>query len=232
MRAMMEYKRFLQKNLNNLSDYEKKISRLILENFSEVANTVSAKGQRGKYISDLVNKNRDVQPDLGEIDSTSQDQSATFSRLTKISIGNFRGFSDEHSLEFKTPYTFVYGPNGTGKSSLCEALEYCLIGSISEADAKRIPTQEYIKNAYSNKSSDPILIGIDQSGKEAKVTPNQQAYEFCFVEKNRIDGFARVSANTPQAQQSRLAALFGLEEFNSFVSQFNESITMLICSQN
>lgn len=60
------------------------------------------------------------------------------------------------------------------------------------------------------------------NGIEVKADP--RSFEFCFIEKNRIDGFARVAANTPAAQQTRLAALFGLEEFNTFAMQFNDSL--------
>lgn len=226
MQAQVEYKKFLQKNLDQFSEYEKRIAKLILENFSQVVETTSARGQRGKFLVTLFDKHRDISSDLNNIVSDlSQNESFPIKKLTKIDIQNFRGFSDKQSLEFKTPYTFVYGPNGTGKSSLCEALEYCLTGSINEADAKRIPIAEYIKNSITGKISEPALLAENQNGEIVQAKSDQQVYEFCFVEKNRIDGFARVSANTPNAQQMRLAALFGLEEFNSFVNNFNESLS-------
>ncbi|MEM5433551.1 MULTISPECIES: AAA family ATPase [Cupriavidus] len=145
-------------------------------------------------------------------------------RLTKVEVEHFRGFSERHSFEFKNPYTFVYGPNGTGKSSLCEALEYGLLASIHEAESKRIPVSDYIRNATSRKSAKPVLYGDTAEEKGIEVKADPRTFEFCFIEKNRIDGFARVAANTPAAQQARLAALFGLEEFNAFATQFNESL--------
>ena len=111
-----------------------------------------------------------------------------------------------------------------GKSSLCEALEYGLLGSIHEAESKRIAVADYVKNAVTKKRGKHELFGDTAALKGAKLTPDANRYEFCFIEKNRIDGFARVAANTPAAQQLRLAALFGLEEFNTFATQFNESI--------
>ncbi|MGF3860388.1 AAA family ATPase [Salmonella enterica] len=35
----------------------------------------------------------------------------------------------------------IYGPNGTGKSSFCEALEYTLLGNVAEAESKRFRNQ-------------------------------------------------------------------------------------------
>ncbi len=51
----------------------------------------------------------------------------------------------------------LIGPNGTGKSCFCEALEYTLLGSINEAESKRIDIEQYIKNLNTGISEQPIL---------------------------------------------------------------------------
>lgn len=56
------------------------------------------------------------------------------------------------------------------------------------------------------------------------MTASPNSYHFCFIEKNRIDGFARISANTPSNQTQLLSVLLGLEDFNSYVSGFTENI--------
>jgi recombinational DNA repair ATPase RecF len=223
-KSLSEFKRFLSKEQATLTEYEKKLARLILDNFSSVESKGTAAGGRGVLIAKLITKAGDNAPsDLNIVADTTSDDSNKITRLSGIKIQDFRGFSNEQSLEFKNPYTFVYGPNGTGKSSLCEALEYSLLGSINEADAKRIDVPSYIKNSITKKSKNPVLTGVTASGKSIVVQADPKSYEFCFIEKNRIDGFARVAANTPQAQQARLAALFGLEDFNAFSTQFNEN---------
>lgn len=224
-KSLAEFKRFLAKSAPTLSDHEKKLANLMLEGFNEIAAVGTAGGRRGRVLAKLIVEKGDAAPPALEIkaDEANANQSEIV-RLTKVTVEHFRGFSDKHTFEFKNPYTFVYGPNGTGKSSLCEALEYGLLGSIHEADSKRIPVSDYIRNATSRKSAKPALYGdtAKETGVEVKADP--RSFEFCFIEKNRIDGFARVSANTPAAQQARLAALFGLEEFNAFATQFNESL--------
>nr|WP_315168558.1 AAA family ATPase [uncultured Deefgea sp.] len=224
-KSLSEFKRFLKKSAPTMSDYEKKLVNLILDGFDEIAASSTAGGKRGKILAGLIVKKGDAVSSELKIDTDEErTQESQVIRLNKVIVENFRGFSDKQAFEFKNPYTFVYGPNGTGKSSLCEALEFGLLGSIHEADSKRIPTLEYIKNAISKKTGTPILYGDTLNAKNVVINPDPGTFEFCFIEKNRIDGFARVAANTPSAQQTRLAALFGLEEFNAFATQFNESI--------
>ena len=47
---------------------------------------------------------------------------------------------------------------------------------------------------------------------------------FCFVEKNRIDSFSRIAAKSHGQKTELIAALFGMDEFNEFVGNFNEAI--------
>ncbi len=214
-----------------MSEHERKLANLILGEFANVSSAGTASGRRGKLLAKLiVEKGESVSSEpVTETDETQAAKNEVV-RLKKLTVQNFRGFSDPQTFEFLNPYTFVYGPNGTGKSSLCEALEYALLGSIHEAESKRIPVADYIRNAVTRKSGMPILHADTPQALDIALQPDLRRFEFCFIEKNRIDGFARVAANTASAQQARLAALFGLDEFNTFATQFNETIdTYLDC---
>lgn len=225
LKSYSEFKRFLIKSNASMSEYERKLANLMLSGFTEISASGSAGGRRGKVLARLIIEKGDTaSSELSiETDVVSANENSIF-RLDRMFVEHFRGFSEKQVFEFKNPYTFVYGPNGTGKSSLCEALEYGLLGSIHEAESKRIPVSDYIRNAISKKSKKPLIFGTTSKSKDVAITADPGNFEFCFIEKNRIDGFARVAANTPSAQQARLAALFGLEEFNTFATQFNESI--------
>lgn len=205
-----------------LSDHEAKLINLILGDFDAIKALGTVRGRRGSHIAALIEKHGDTAPtkiDVAQLQASGGSQG--IQRLQRITVKAFRGFTEEHTFEFKTPYTFVYGPNGTGKSSFCEALEFCLLGYITEANARRIDISSYAVNAYAGRMQPPVLAGLDAKAKEAKVSADARFYEFAFIERNRIDGFARISANTPAAQQERLATLFGLEEFHRFVTDFN-----------
>lgn len=206
-------------------DYEKKLINLILDHFDEVVECGTAQGKRGQLLNDLIqSEGASVSASLPLSKSGHSPKTYPFSRLKSLDIADFRGFSHEETIQLDKNYTFVYGPNGSGKSSFCEAIEYALLGYIDEAIARRIDIGEYISNTFTGTKRPPILRAVNDVGDEVEVAANPSLYNFCFIEKNRIEDFGRISANTPDAKQNLLAAVFGLSEFNDFVGNFTRNI--------
>ena len=116
-------------------------------------------------------------------------RATSISRLKSLKVGPFRGFARQEVFDLDSPLTLVYGPNGTGKSSFSEALEYGLLGSVDEAHNKRISTQDYLKNAHVNRFEAPVIEALDRQGEQRQITANETLFRFCFVEKNRINNF-------------------------------------------
>ncbi|MCI5159501.1 MAG: hypothetical protein D3906_13925, partial [Candidatus Electrothrix sp. AUS1_2] len=143
-------------------------------------------------------------------------------RIDELVIGPFRGFTRKEKFTLRNKYAFIYGPNGSGKSSFCEGLEYALLGDIEEASAKRIKLQDYIRNTEENWAETPEAYTID-NGEKKKIQQDQSLYRFSFIEKNRIDKFARLAASSPGQQKDRIATLFGLDAFSTFVDGFTEN---------
>jgi ABC-type branched-subunit amino acid transport system ATPase component len=54
--------------------------------------------------------------------------------------------------------TLIYGANGTGKSSFFEALEVSMLGTISEAQLKRVEQRLYCNNARLKHHDAPVLL--------------------------------------------------------------------------
>jgi DNA sulfur modification protein DndD len=152
-------------------------------------------------------------------------QLITISQLNKMSVGPFRGFARQEVFDLGSRLVLIYGPNGTGKSSFCEALEYSLLGNVIEAENRRFPDQsEYLKNAYVNQFREPSITGKDEKENVIEITPNEGLFRFCFVEKNRIDSFSRIAAHPPAKQTELISILFGLESFTEFVRNFTNEI--------
>jgi len=50
-------------------------------------------------------------------------------RIKKLKISGFRGFVRERPIDLSKPVTILYGDNAQGKSSVLNAIEWCLFGS-------------------------------------------------------------------------------------------------------
>lgn len=206
-----------------LSDVDRKLINLLVANFEMLLPLGTAKGARAKAIGQLITKNHEVLPsDPPDLQLNCPGETEKFGRIAELRIGPFRGFTTSESFVFDKKYTFIYGPNGSGKSSFCEGLEYALLGSIEEAGSKRIPLEEYVQNAQKSYSIPPKAYALDANNQMVEISRNPAAYRFAFIEKNRIDGFARITAATQGVQKDRIATLFGLDAFSDFVDGFTD----------
>ena len=208
----------------NLSEHERKLLNLILSNFSVLVPLSTAGALRAKKLKELIYEQRETLSGTYESSlAGAATDAGSLHKLIALEIpGPFRGFSQPEQFVFNKACTIVYGPNGSGKSSFFEALELSLVGEIEEANAKRISTEIYIVNDLSKQSSLPLVKASDAEGKEMAILSSPPAYGFCFIEKNRIEKFARISATTEHEQTARIAALFGLDDFNRFVNDFTD----------
>jgi len=50
-------------------------------------------------------------------------------KLLSITSNYFRGFGSNYQIQFASPLTIIYGPNGTGKTAIAEALEWLLFAN-------------------------------------------------------------------------------------------------------
>jgi DNA repair exonuclease SbcCD ATPase subunit len=217
-----------QLDKNKLSNIDTKLLNIIISNFDILAPLGTAGGQRAKKLSELILKHKDTISTVLEINNTVDNSYAEqIEKLDELEIGPFRGFVSQEHFLFDKKYTFIYGPNGSGKSSFFEGLEYALIGDISEATAKRIPLDTYVKNMEKKSYESPTIYYSNSKGIKEKISQNHDQYRFSLIEKIRIDNFARISATTPNEQKDRIAGLFGLDAFSNFVDGFTENFQYL-----
>jgi len=221
-----EFHRFLKEIYSSCTKPNvAKMANLVEKHFDEIAPLVTQRGQRIKKIVELACKEWGALPDVIQIPDSLEEQSTqTIQRITSLKVGPFRGFAREEEFILDSPVTLIYGPNGTGKTSFCEALEYSLLGTVEESTAKRISIDAYLKNIHTSSFSPPILKASDSSGNNIVIHPNEEQYRFCFIEKNRIDQFSRMAAFTPKKQSELIATLFGLDAFSAFVKDFSDEI--------
>ncbi|MDF3124373.1 AAA family ATPase [Rheinheimera sp. 1928-s] len=222
-----EFQRFMQTLQGaGATDPVRKLANTVLANLDEIIPLGTHQGQRIRRIVQLSQNNWDkTSPVIDPIPEGIEDSGVRISSLKRLTVGPFRGFARSEVFDLNSRLVLVYGPNGTGKSSFCEALEYSLLGNVAEAESKRFRDQnEYLKNAYVNALRPPQILATDSFGSDVNIAPNESLFRFCFVEKNRIDNFSRIAAQAPARQTELIATLFGLESFTEFVRNFTADI--------
>ena len=207
----------------------RRLANLCLENFDALEATAPQHNNRSAYIAGLARPNFEAVSDaLPEIPAAAIAGEWPWRRLRHLTVGPFRGFRTPEPFDLQKRIVLFYGPNGSGKTSLCEALEYALLGSVAEADAKRIESAAYLVNEHEQNFAAPALIASNVRNQPVNVDANADTFRFCFIEKNRIDAFSRIAAR-PAAQRTELiATLFGMDKFNEFVSRFNEQMDAVL----
>jgi len=65
-------------------------------------------------------------------------------KLVNLKVAGIRGFNDEQPIEFDAKLVIYYGPNGSGKTSIGEAIEWLLYGKT----LKRVKGDEISKREY------------------------------------------------------------------------------------
>nr|WP_315233994.1 AAA family ATPase [uncultured Albidiferax sp.] len=210
----------------DVSDDAKRIANTVYVQFESIEKTSSNKGERSRLLTPLLTANfAGIDAALPAIAAGDGGQARSWVRLAELKVGPFRGFRQEETFDLTKRVILVYGQNGTGKTSFCEALEHAMLGIVEEAALKRIDHDAYLRNVHEKKFVPPKLKGRDVAGNDVPIQSNPDAHRFCFVEKNRIEDFARMSAKTPAQRTELIARLFGMQGFSDFIGNFNADLS-------
>ncbi len=74
-----------------------------------------------------------------------------------IEIEGFRGFNRRQRIDLHASAVIVVGPNGTGKTSFFDAVQWLLLGSLRRLERWRVrKNAEHIVNRY--RGSEPAVV--------------------------------------------------------------------------
>jgi len=192
----------------------------------------SNKARRKRNILDLIEKyitnsgyreeikNRDItEPEMSS-QSSKSNQNIT---IGKLEAKNFRGFKasgedNNREISFQQKSNIFYAPNGGGKSSLCEAIEWCLTGTTTEYGSRGETKKNYFQHDETKTPSYEETTLYNYDGDEFQQNPDY--FSKCFIEKNRIESFGRLSVQRKQHAEDLISTLFGFRPLSDFFDKF------------
>ena len=108
-------------------------------------------------------------------------------KIKEIIINSFRGYKDETKFDFTknnlpADLIVLHAPNGFGKTSFFEAVEWCLSGDLSRITKNKIlkdseeQDRGYIlSNKYSNNLGEVTIVDIDSKKLKRQVTKSRNS---------------------------------------------------------
>ena len=145
-------------------------------------------------------------------------------RIKTLRIQGFRGFNSSTEIPLGSQVIIIYGLNGSGKSSLTEAIEWLFFDGISRRRLSPCPGEYssgiYLRNLYYKGSESPFVeVILDQSGKEITVYKEliTEKQSKIFVDKKEIQEFTEIfpdfkSQHRPILAQVEISALVNTEQ--------------------
>jgi DNA repair exonuclease SbcCD ATPase subunit len=92
-------------------------------------------------------------------------------RIEEVAVANFRGFCEERRISMPADVVIVRGPNGSGKTSFLDAIQWLLLGDVQRLRLGALkPAEDYLSNRYA--SGPPFVEAnlLGPSGEGVRVT--------------------------------------------------------------
>lgn len=123
--------------------------------------------------------------------------------IRRISIEAFRGFRDRQDFNLSASAVIISGPNGTGKTSFFDALQWCLLGSIHRLeDLRARKSVEHIVNQY--RLNDRATVKVEMSIDAQAVTLRRTGDRSGSTLELRVEGDEPVFGAEAEQSLARL----------------------------
>ncbi|MBW2939801.1 AAA family ATPase [Zhongshania aquimaris] len=82
------------------------------------------------------------------------------SKLDKLTIAGLRGVSTPLEIQFEKPLTLIYGQNGTGKTSICDALDFLANGDCGSLNDNSIGASKHKYWPFVGKKASDVSVTL------------------------------------------------------------------------
>lgn len=154
-----------------------------------------------------------------EIDERSAESTAVKSEqrdqttLKSISIENFRAYRKKKDFEFGSAITVLYGPNGFGKTSLFDAVDFVVTGGIARFDRSSSGLSKVAKHLDGKDEPTQVALTVERAGKTHTIvrnlaTPNDATLDGQDEQRRAILSFLTGGETVSSERVENLVSLF------------------------
>jgi len=147
------------------------------ELISDLAGRVSERTILRKLKEGLY-KHENLEPHKDQEGSLPEDYPIYSTKVKRICIKNFRGIGKKLDLDTDADIVVIYGPNGTGKTSIIDAIEWTITGEVERLWGrnydKPVNVNESLVNLFSVKRLAEVQVEFNKNGES-------------ILERRRID---------------------------------------------
>lgn len=126
--------------------------------------------------------------------------------LEAVSLSNFRGIGRKVDLPLGSAVTVLYGINGTGKTSVCDAIEWAVAGSLARADkqdddARAREAERSVINYFSKAGLACVELALNGPGTRVARRMNQDLTQVVTASSGNNDWGAILTATRSQRRR-------------------------------
>lgn len=153
--------------------------------------------------------------------------------ITKVKVKGFRGFTKEKTIDFSSPVVILYGENGRGKSSILNAIEWCLFGkeSVGGNTGIRERIDWEVKNRFFEEKEESFVeVEIEKNEKRyvlkrTWLSPKKDEVSLKLPEGTTLCG------EEAEKELSKLLSNYSFKDFMSCVYQHQEVIRFILTQE-
>ena len=142
-------------------------------------------------------------------------------RISDISIEGFRGINKKLHLDVEGYPCLLFGDNGTGKTSILQAIEWCLCGKLPYLTAAEFSKEDALVNAFNPKRKAVVNLTIKgEDAKTIRVSRERKMYKSTKVGKTRLEVEIDGKVLKNEEAQNELTRVLGLSPEDFYVGTY------------